>query len=138
MRFQNYFEHEGKKYYTGTVMIVNDFKANQEAAFVCYDTVRETYIYQIGECKCHMSEYRFHKNIVQITDRTNSNVHIPEIKSHKECHIDGLMYGWIWYIFLMIVTTIFNDRISMWIMWSVIFFYWRSNKIKKEGAYIEW
>lgn len=138
MRFQNYFEHDGKKYYSGTVMIVHNFKPVQEATFLCYDTKRDMYIYQIGQCKCHMDEDKFRNSIISITDRTNNNVHVPEVKTKKECHIDGLMYGWVLYIFAMIVSTIFNDRVSMWMIWSVVFFTWRSAKIKEEGNYIEW
>ena len=138
MRFQNYFKYQGKKYYTGTVMIVHNFKPKQEATFLCYDTEREMYIYQIKQCKCHMNEDYFFNSIISITDRTNRSVHIPEVKTRKECHIDGVMFGWAIYIFLMIVTTIFNDRIMMWAIWSIVFFAWRSEKIKEEGNYVEW
>lgn len=138
MRFQNYFEYEGKKYYTGTVMIVHNWKARQEATFICYDTEQDLYIYQIEQCKCRMHEDGFYDSIIEITDRVNNWVHIPKEKMRKECHIDGLMYGWVWYIFLMVVSTIFNDRIGLWIIWSVVFFAYRKNKIEKEGHYIEW
>ena len=138
MRFLNYFECNGKKYYTGTVLIVHNFKPVQEAVFICYDIQREMYTYQIGRCKCHMKEDDFRNSIIQITDRVDGSVHIPEIQTRKDCHINGLMYGWVWYIFVMVISTMFYDRIMMWAIWSVVFFTWRSSKIKEEGKYIEW
>ena len=138
MRFQDYFEYKGKMYYTGTVMIVNNYKPEQVATFVCYDTQREMYIYKIDRCKCHMHAERFYNSIIRITDKTNNDVHLPEMKTRKDGNIDGLVYRWIWYIFFMIVSTLFYDRIALWIIWSVVFFACRTNIIKKEGTYIEW
>ena len=35
--FLNYFVWNGVKYYTGTVIVVNDMGRQIEASFVCYD-----------------------------------------------------------------------------------------------------
>lgn len=138
VRFQDYFEANGRKYYTGTVLIVDDYKRGQEATFICYDTERKMYIWQIKEGMCHHYENSFREKLVEITDRVNSDVHLPQVMMRKDCHIDGLMSGWILYIFAMIVSTIFNDRIMMWVIWSVVFFAYRSQKIKEEGTYVKW
>ena len=37
--------------------------------------------------------------------------------------------GWIWYIFIMIVGTIFNDRLIIWIVASAVFFLWKAGKL---------
>lgn len=34
--------------------------------------------------------------------------------------------GWIWYIVIMVVGTIFNDRILIWIVATAIFFAWKN------------
>ncbi len=34
--------------------------------------------------------------------------------------------GWIWYIIIMIVGTIFKDRILIWVVASAIFFLWKN------------
>ena len=78
------------------------------------------------------------KNLVSITDKIDTSVHSPVEKKMKDTQIDGLFLGWMWYIFLMIISVIFKDAIGLWILWSVVFFTWRKNKIKKEGTYIEW
>lgn len=37
--------------------------------------------------------------------------------------------GWIWYIIIMIVGTIFNDRLIIWIVASAVFFLWKAGKL---------
>ena len=37
--------------------------------------------------------------------------------------------GWIWYIIIMIVGAIFNDRFLIWIMTTIIFFLWKNGKL---------
>ena len=56
----------------------------------------------------------------------------------KDTEIDGLVLGWMWYIFLMVIATVFKDALGLWGLISFVFFTWRSDKIKKEGKYIEW
>ena len=37
--------------------------------------------------------------------------------------------GWIWYIIIMVVGAIFQDRLLIWIVASAIFFLWKSGKL---------
>lgn len=135
---RNYFEHNGKMYYTGTVFIIKDMGKEAEAKFICYDTDHAKYVYRINSCTWHVHEKWFRENFVMVTDKVDLNVHMPVVKKFKETEIDGLFLGWIWYIFLMLVSVIFKDAIGLWIIISVVFFSWRSKKIKEEGTYIEW
>ena len=64
-------------------------------------------------------------------------MHLPIIKTKKDFQIDGLFLGWMWYIFLMLISVIFNGAIGLWILISIVFFSWRAKKIKREGTYIE-
>ena len=59
-------------------------------------------------------------------------------KRRKDSQIDGLFLGWMWYIFLMLISIVFKEALGLWIFISIVFFKWRSDKIKKEGTYIEW
>ena len=63
---------------------------------------------------------------------------MPTKKKMNEFDIKGMFLGWAWYIFLMIIATIFRYNFAWWFLISVVFFSWRSDKIKKEGTYIEW
>lgn len=136
--YRNYFEHNGRKYYTGTVFITKDMGKEVEAKFICYDVEHEKYVYKIKDCTWRSHEKWFREHFVAVTDKTSNTVHMPSTKTLKDTEIDGLFLGWIWYIFLMIVSFIFKDAIGLWIIISVVFFSWRSKKIKEEGTYIEW
>ena len=138
MANRNYFIVDGKEYYTGTVFIVNDYGKQTEASFICYDIDRKKYIYKIKDCTWQVYEELFWKNFVSVTDKNDSRVRIPVTKTRKDSEIDGLFIGWIWYIFLMAISSIFKGAVGLWILISVVFFSWRHDKIKKEGTYIEW
>lgn len=135
---QNYFVVNGERYYTGTVFITNYMGVVREATFICYDTESKHYAYKTEHQTWRMPEETFHKFLVDVTNKINNNVHMPITKKKKDFDINGMFIGWVWYIFLMLIFTIFNHAILWWILTSIVFFSWRSEKIKKEGTYIEW
>lgn len=143
MNLRNYFEYNGKKYYTGTIFIMKVSKMLYEYTFVCYNVDYKALLCKSANNQQARSlvpiwESVFNKNLVSITNKIDTSVHHPVEKKMKDTQIDGLFLGWMWYIFLMAVSTIFKDAIGLWILWSVVFFSWRKKKIKKEGTYIEW
>ena len=71
------------------------------------------------------------KNIVVSNKRTYNGMvkHVP-----KDTEINKLFLGWTWYIFLMIVASIFKGQVVGWILISFFFFGWRK-KVKKEATY---
>lgn len=135
---QNYFVVDNKRYDTGTVFIVYHNGNEVEASFLYYDTEYKKYAYKIKDCVWYVDEKTFNLRFVSVTDKFNHSVSIPQTKTMKDIEVDGLFIGWVWYIFLMIISTIFNDAIGLWILISIVFFSWRSDKIKKEGTYVEW
>lgn len=137
LRFQDYFIVNGKKYYTGTVFITKDIVKEVEAAFIYYDIDKSKYVYKIGNCTMHAHTKIFWNNFVSVTDKKDNKVHAPVIRKRNEFDIDGLFLGWVWYIFLMLISIIFNDAIGLWIFFSIVFFSWRHKKIKEEGTYVE-
>lgn len=143
MNLRNYFEYKGKKYYTGTIFIMKVSKMLYEYTFVGYNVDHKALLCKSANNQQARSlvpiwESVFNKNLVSITNKIDTSVHSPVEKKMKDTQIDGLFLGWMWYIFLMAVSTIFKDKIGLWILWSVVFFSWRKKKIKKEGTYIEW
>lgn len=135
---QNYFVINGEKYYTGTIFIVKEMEQQVEAAFVCYDQGRKKYVYKIKDHTWHVDEQTFRNRFVDLTNRVDQTTTEPTMKTKSDMRIGGLFFGWIWYIFLMAISAIFKDAIALWILISVVFFSWRTAKIKKEGTYIEW
>ena len=132
---ENYFIVNGKKYYTGTVFLIQNGIEQKEATFVCYDLERKEYVYKIKHGTYFANDDYFKKMFIRVTDKINANIHMPVTKRLPDSQITGLPLGWIWYIFLMGIVTIFKGQFGLWILISIIFFNW---KIKKEGTYIEW
>lgn len=135
---QNYFVVNGKKYYTGTIFIIDDMGEETEASFICYDAEESRCYYKINERICNVSYKTFRRIFIAVTHGINDKTHMPTVKKMKDSDINGLFIGWVWYIFLMAISVIFKDVIGLWILISIIFFSWRSKKIKEEGTYIEW
>lgn len=136
--FLNYFVWNGVKYYTGTVIVVKDGNKQVEAAFVCHDKTYNRYVYKIKDWQRMCPPSHFEKILVEVTNKRNDKVRMPVVKTLKDSQIDGLFLGWIWYIFLMAVSTIFQYNFLWWALISFGFFTMRADKIKKEGEYIEW
>ena len=137
--WQDHFIVDGQRHYTGTIFVIkNHMGTPVEASFVCYDTERQKYVYNIGICKHYASPQYFQKMFVHVTNKADPTVKFPVVRTKKDRQIDGLFIGWVWYIFLMAIATIFNGNIVLWIFISYVFFTWRAGKIKKEGTYIEW
>lgn len=136
--WRDYFEINGEKYYTGTVFIVKYNGRPTEASFVYYDTERFKYVFKINDITFHYPDSWFWDMFIEVTDKKNTYVHLPIVKRKREFDIDGMSVGWTWYITLMLISLIFKDAIGLWVFISIVFFSWRSEKINKEGTYIEW
>lgn len=135
---QNYFVVNGNKYYTGSIFVVKNMGKLTEASFLYYDTDRQRYIYKINDCRCDVDYNHFWKTFVSVTDKVNDTVRMPVIKARKEIEIDGMFIGWLWYIFLMLISSICNGAVVLWALISAVFFKWRAKKIQEEGTYVEW
>lgn len=135
---QNYVYINSKKYFSGSVFIIKFLGKESEATFIGYNTKCASYFFQINNKICMMKESVFQENFIRATNTANTQIRQPEIKRKKDVEIDGLFLGWVWYIFLMVISVIFNGAIFLWIIISVVFFNWRANKIKEEGTYVEW
>ena len=137
--YRNYFEMDGKRYYTGTVFIIKNILKNPvQATFAYYDTERCRYVFNADGRKFFWSQELFYRDIVEVTNVVNDTIHMPQTKTLADSQISGMSLGWLWYIFLMAIATIFKDNIGLWLLITAVFFNWRCNKKKKEGTYIEW
>ena len=116
----------------------NGLKKQVEASFVCYDKTYNYYVYKVGDGQHMMRPSQFEKALVTVTDKRDTKVHMPVVKTLKDSEIEDLFLGWVWYIFLMAVSTIFKCNFLWWALISFGFFAMRADKIKKEGEYIEW
>ena len=135
----NYFIVSGKKYYTGTMFKVKNMGDVVDAVFVCtYFASHVNIVYKINGTQYFTPIQMFKNMFVCVTNAVDNETQTPQTKHMRDRDIDGLSLGWLWYIFLMALATIFKENIALWILISVVFFSWRYNKIQKEGTYIEW
>jgi len=60
----------------------------------------------------------------------------PEIKPefYKDKEVDGVMDGWLTYIVVMLLGSIFYIRFIIWIAASIVFFRWRKKKLTKPAS----
>lgn len=45
---------------------------------------------------------------------------------------DSIFVGWVWYIVIMAVGTIFKDRLMIWVFASAVFFLWKNGFLNKK------
>ncbi len=110
------------KYYTGTFLDCDEEK--DEYRFIV-DGV--TYCY---------NRIWFWQMVRDTSVQTNNVNHTRANKKRTfkdELSIDGLLLAWIWYVLIMGVAVIFNDRIGIWALASIIFFDYRNKKLKDAG-----
>lgn len=133
--YLNYFVYNGQKYYTGTVV---KLRSGKTGSFICRIAERDWSVFRVDGSRMVIPSEHIQSTIVSITDQVNKNVHMPVQKTFKDSEIDGLALGWVWYIFLMAISTLFKGNVCFWIAISILFFAWRKKKIKEEGTYYEW
>lgn len=146
---QDYFIYNGKKYYSGTIILV---KSNNhithhidstEATFLYYLVNKQKYVIQIGNCTHYWNVDDFNNMFLGITEKRNVNINKVMQEKYDafdksytfidELYIDGLFVAWVWYIFIMAAATILKDRIGIWIFASIVFFCYRNKKLKERG-----
>ena len=135
--YQGYFDYNGKRYYTGTVFIVRKDGKEVKATYIGYNTEYTKYNYEINGCKYIVDENYFYNALIAVTEGYDCRASLPIKKQMKESEIDGMIVGWIWYIVLMLISSIFKANVGLWILISIVFFGWRAKK-KKESVYIDW
>lgn len=92
--WQNYFEHNGKKHYTGTIFFMRCGNRTTEGTFVAYipDSNRFVYRYinsQGKEEKAFIPAKMFYNDLISITDKIDPRVSFSQENPHK-----GWNIGW--------------------------------------------
>ena len=145
MNKEAYFEYNGVRYYSGTKFTMKEPKyesaivqaryvensVNEESILVFYEP---TGTLVKGQRGIFVKKEKLPDVIVEIldgnyyTELEQSKQYIPDSK------IPELIVGWMMYLVVMAVLTIFNDRWLGWIAVSIYFFNWRK-KIKEKNTY---
>lgn len=141
-RFQNYFIYDNQVYYTGQVVLLKCFGEEMEAAFVCYNKLSKRFTFHLNHWKHNhdigLPQEDVRKQLIKVyTGMRNPYVRYPTTRHQYDSEIKGLPLAWSWYIFLMVISVVFKDRIGLWIFYSIVFFSYRSKK-KKSTVHADW
>ena len=107
-----------------------------EARFECYYPDSGYYRYSYGSKNRAISTEAWDRLFICTIVKDDSEPHIPQKKYLEDKYVGRLVIGWIWYIGIMAVGTIFKGNVAIWIISSICFFYWRQ-KIREKYSYYE-
>ena len=141
---QNYFIHDGTKYETGTLIVINYFSYiagrcyDETGKFLYYDTEEQQYYVEIIGKPYSFSEESFRKSFRRIRGEiVYHSVHVdktpPKRTFSDELKIRDLKIAWVLYVFAMLISVVFYDRLLAWALVSIIFFTYRHKKLKEYG-----
>lgn len=123
-----YLYYKGQYYDVGTVVkIQTRWDGIKEATF--YGWGAQGGFWRDGVTdSCHWFETE--KYIVEIVKPIYPKDLVEVTYSNYSCPPPwDVAIGWIWYIFIMVGGTIFNDRLLIWITATTIFFLWKNGKL---------
>lgn len=139
---QYHFEYNGKTYNIGTVLKIKDWDNKgrcfiKNVTFEYYTPERGYYTYNDNGQRRSVYERLFYNLLVEVTDEVNLNVRTPVKKYRDDLQIPDVIPGWAWYIAIMTMGTLFNERIAIWVISSIVFFNWRKKVKEEKGVYYE-
>lgn len=144
---QNYFMHNGQKYYTGTkirIRVYNGYGNRPETAeFISYDTDTNKYNFTVNGTMYAYDKRGWASYLIEVCDvsarkiqsksQKESKLPAKEWTFRKELDVEGMLNAWMWYGLLIAITTIFKGNVLYWAVISGIFFKYRNEKLRKAG-----
>lgn len=138
---KDYFDYNGKRYHSGDTIDIlwytNGYKNLRRhiGVFLDCDEEKDEYNFIVNGINYCYNKQRFYRMLYDKTAYLNkkNNKSIKDVTLKDEFNIDGLFIAWIWYIFIMGISIIFNIRVVIWIIASYIFFDYRKTKLKEAG-----
>lgn len=144
---QYYFDYNGKRYGHGTIVRVKWGNSEKTMIFAHCDLEKGYYEFKFearntrdGYIGFSYTPERLQKDLLEVTNRIDTKyvewhpIRAPRKTTFKdELEIEGMLIAWAWYIVLMVVTFIFNGFIFYWAFFSICFWIYRMDKLKKEG-----
>lgn len=135
---QKYFTANGQKYNEGTIVRIKTDEGSKEMTF--YNISNGIYCLKCGNKFYYYKETDFCNCLINITNRTdgqylkNQQLYKNKPTNIRELDIDGMLYAWMWYVLIMTIAIIFNGRIVIWSVASIIFFNYRNKKLREAGV----
>ena len=140
---QYYFDYEGKRYPCGTVLKVDTFYATRSKTGM---DIFEFCIPEKGLYKLYNNGWYYEENFCKMLVNATNEIDEKYLTYKKNeileskltlgkeiSYVDGMGLMWLWYIFLMAITFIFQGFYFYWIYLSALFFVLRYSRLKKYG-----
>lgn len=137
----DYFIHNGKKYYAGTKFTTKYQYGIHQAYFDGYDTYKPeccdiTIFLPGGRSSTIMiPKDEVTNHIIELIDGNYYIERDSRRRYFNDSDIPELFFGWIIYIAIMLILFIFKDRVTGWIGATIYFFIWRKNEKEKHVYY---
>ena len=76
--------------------------------------------------------YSLDNTIIEIIEPVYYEEEPKETNNRVYPSMGDVDVGWVWYILIMVVGVIFNARILIWIVATVVFFSWKNGLLKEK------
>jgi hypothetical protein len=125
--------YNNKSYRTGTEIIYNGkCKMNGETIFLNNQKCKFLYLYdqyylKVNETTCACDIIDFNKNIVAIVDSAKKE---EEEEKQNLYFTDDMIVITFWYIAAMIVGILFKDRLTLWLLSTILYVSYIRRKLK--------
>ena len=138
------FTYNGEKYYLNTIVKLSDDAKRFLGAESLYSQVIQHEITNVnkerwGYVVRKQSNKIWHVFTTVPPDQLIEEIVTPAAEKKepkqqeyfKDNQVPEVIQMWVYYILAMCVSIIFNDRIMLWVIFSVLFFAYREEKLKK-------
>ena len=143
-KYFNDFTYHGEKYNLNSIVklskeakkfLGSDFECTQIVEHEITNENKERWGYVVSRS----SEKIWHVFTTVSPDQLIEEIVTPagprkennKVEYFRDNEVKGMPQIWVYYILAMIVATIFNDRIVLWYMFTIIFIGVRENKLRK-------
>ena len=116
-----YFVYNNKTYNAGTEFIYSgECEANGQKTFLSNQHCKFLYsqdksYFQVGDTICSCHTFNFTQNLVSVIE------YVQPQEKQKFYFTDDEIIKTVWYILLMLVATLFQDRVGLWILLTIIY-----------------
>ena len=134
---KNYFEHNGKKYYEGTIVEFNN-TGYPQAKYGKYYGNADLFTLMKSPTESFANDKRLiianmcgndRGQIVRVVKEVDKYSKVEKVKAYNDTDCDDMFYAWIAYIAAMVFFTLFYNRIGWWALTTVIFYNYRKSKL---------
>lgn len=133
------FTFQGKEYYRNSIVKFKKGKKDAKLIQLVEHYIDESgfqyWTYEIWRQSGHHYSYNTFSTpdeILECIIEPAYPIHVNNKQEYyRDWEVDEVLKGWLIFIVIMALGTFLRDRVTLWIIGSVLFFFWRENKLRK-------